>query len=262
MTSEGTKYSAPAAACAAQVLRLLGDSQESLSLTELERATGRTKSLLFRTLQELVRHEFVHRSHDRRYSLGIAAFEAGAAYLAKHTNRDTIRRVLRDLADSAGQSTNLSILRGCDALYLMKFQGPTTHVTISRVGGRVPATCTASGKALLASLEPEEVRHHVRDPLDQMTPWSIATFDELIEDLRDVRERGYARDVHEAVQGRAGLAVTVSFPEENDCAAISLSTDAASFESTEQHLLGLLLDARERIQRDATSRDAIEGPTE
>lgn len=254
-------YSAPAAACAGQVLLTLGRANRPLRLAEIEREVGRSKSIVFRTLRELEQLGFVSCSHDRRYRLGVAAFEVGAAYLARGRAVDSIRAVLRDLAQRAGESTNLSVLQGQDVLYLMKFEGPTSYVTISRLGGRVPASCTASGKALLATLPSPAVRDLLPEPLTRLTPSSPATLDELERDLREVRRLGYATDVHEAVVGRGGLAVAVPFPDvASGHAAASLSTDAGVFERNEhQRLLALLLDARDHIIHDAELREVMEG---
>src|SRR5690606_24048236 len=150
-----------------------------LTLTELERVTGRSKSLVFRSLRELEQRQFVSRASDHRYRLGLVAFEVGAAFLSQGGIDDSIRETLRVLADQTGESTNLGILRGAEVLYLMKFEGRASYVTLSRVGGRAPATCTANGKALLSTLSTAELKKAVQEPFAQMTQRSLTTFDDL-----------------------------------------------------------------------------------
>ncbi|MCU1440641.1 MAG: hypothetical protein JWP85_1638 [Rhodoglobus sp.] len=255
------KYSAPAAGCAGEILLALAEAGDALTLTELERGIGRSKTLVFRALRELEQLQLVARVGDHRYRLGLAAFEVGAAFLTQGQIDDSIRTTLRDLADESGESTNLGVLRGSEVLYLMKYEGHGAYVTLSRVGGRVPATCTAIGKALLSTLSSDELHAIVHDPLPQMTPASISRMTELEVNLAETRERGYAVDMGEAVPGRGGLAVTIPFlGHEAKYAAISLSTVLERVgERHDEHLLGLLLEARERIVREVETRRALVG---
>jgi len=261
MVGESPRYAAPAAACAAQVLRELAKAGHPLSLSDLERATGRSKTLVFRSLRELENLQFVVRVPDRRYRLGLSAFEVGAAFITQPDIDDSVRATLRRLADDSGESANLGVLRSNEVLYLMKFESRASFVTLSRVGGRVPATCTAIGKALLAMLDPEQLRTTFSDPLPQMTSDSICGLDELERDLALTRERGYAVDMGEAVPGRGGLAVTIPFlGDDARWAAISLSTDIDRIRDEKLGtLLDMLLDAKTRIIREMETRRAFFG---
>lgn len=254
-------YSAPAAACAAEILKALAAEGHALTLTELERATGRNKSLIFRSLRELEQRQFVARVYDHRYRLGLLAFEVGVAFLSQDTADDSIRNTLRELADETGESANLGVLRGSEVLYLMKFEGRGSFVTLSRVGGRVSASCTAIGKALLATLTSEELRQVVPDPLIRMTPASIVTLEELERELDKTRQRGYSVDLGEAVRGRGGLAVVIPFLGHGaEYAAISLSTELENLRNgRDKKLREFLLDAQARIAREMTSRRALMG---
>ena len=92
-------YSAPAAACAAEVLHALRTSDGPVTLAQLERQLPRSKSLIFRVLRELEAREFVMRDHAGGFRLGIEAFEMATAYLGQWAFADVVRardlRVLR-----------------------------------------------------------------------------------------------------------------------------------------------------------------------
>lgn len=251
-------YSAPAAACAGEILRLLKDRPYPLSLTDIQRWLDRTKSLSFRVLRELESQEFVKRDGHGNYRLGIEAFEVGAAYLSQFDFIEVTRRIVQELAEEAGETVNLGVLRRGDVIYLMKYIGHSSFVTISRVGGTVPASCVAVGKALLSQLPKGELASVTAGHLMQMTPNSITSLEELERDLEKTRIRGYAIDREEAVLGRCGLAVTVEgFDTENGLAAVSLSTAAHLFEERQERLLELLLAAKRRIDREAATRESM-----
>ena len=259
MGDGGPAYSAPAAACAAEVLKALKVAGQSLSLAELERELGRSKSLIFRVVRELVDEELLARNADGRYELGIEALELGASYTESFDFDGKVRRVLEEVADRTGETVNMGVLRGAEVSYVMKFVGQSTYVTISRVGGRVPATCTAIGKALLAGLTDDEVRGLLSDPLPHMTPNSITRVDELLQRLAIIRERGYAVDRGEAVMGRCGLALRISLPQgPNRSAAISLSTSEELFVQRQEEYLAMLRLAGDQIARESQGRQRLE----
>lgn len=253
-------YSAPAAACAADVLHALKGTSGALTLAQLERILPRSKSLIFRVLRELETHELVARDPMGRYRLGIEAFELGGAYLSQLAYVDVVRQALEQLAAETGDTVNLGMLRGPDVLYLMKFQGESAYVTISRVGGRVPASCVAIGKALLAHLPDSELRRRLHDPLPKMTDRSVATIDELIADLAAPRATGHAIDREQAALGRCAVAVAGGHIEPGgELTAISVSTSASDFDDKFDLLLGKLIQTRDAIERDRTTRQAIAG---
>ena len=200
----GEKYSAPAAACAAEILKYLARAPEPQSPPEIARAIGRSKSLVFRVLQELMRQEFVERpANGNAYALAFGALEVGTAFLAKSDFMHSIQTVLRDLARTTEETVNLGVLRGNDVLYLAKHEGRNSVLTLSHVGGRVPATCTSLGKAILAQLPQTEVKALVPKPLPRLTSQSIGTLTALAADLAATRQRGWAFDDGEAVLGRS-----------------------------------------------------------
>lgn len=268
MTEHQATYSAPAAACAADVLHALKASDIPLSLAQLERSLSRSKSLIFRVLRELETRELIARDSAGRYRLGIEAFEMGAAYLNQSTYTDVIRRVLEQLARETRDTVNLGVLRGNDVLYVMKFPGASSYVTISRVGGRVPANCVAIGKALLAELSDADIRSRFSHPLPQMTEHSVQTVDDLLTEVAYARRNGYAIDREQAALGRCAMAVTAgALQPGGDDMAISISTAATDFDLHIQFLLGQLQHARSIIERDREARVAlaatgkVEGPT-
>lgn len=248
-------YAAPAAACAAEVLRVLRTANAPVSLADLERMLPRTKSLIFRVLRELADKELVMRDPNGRYRLGIEAFEIGAAYLSQADSTEIVRQVLQELAYTAGETVNLGVLRDNEVLYVMKFLGPKAFVTISRVGGRVPANCIAIGKILLAELTEDQLQRAFTEPLPQLTHNSIQSMEDLMTELRRTRARGYAVDEEEAVLGRCGLAVLTRGPTPSlHTVAISLSTERESFDERSEELLKHLVSAAERIEREMAAR--------
>ncbi len=143
-------------------------------------------------------------------------------------------------------------------LYLAKHEGRNSVLTLSQVGGRVPATCTALGKAILAQLPGAELETVVPEPLVRLTNRSIAGLSELQKDLAVVRERGWAYDDGEAVLGRCCVAAPIAL-RGSGIAAISVSMASDTYAVRGDDFRSLLLETASRLNRESEARIGMNG---
>jgi DNA-binding IclR family transcriptional regulator len=251
-------YSAPAAGCAAEILRLLARAPEARTSADIAREIGRSKSLVFRVMRELDVCDLVSRGDDGRYWLSFGVLEIGGAFLA---NSDFIRSAqlaLRELSRQTGETSNMGVLRDLDVLYVVKQEGRNSIVTISHVGARIPAHCSALGKAILSQLADEEIVARFSETLSPMTQRSIATRADLLADLDKTRERGYAIELGESILGRCCIATWVPLAQQSDeYAGVSLSFAGENYEAASDGQLEMLLVTAQRLQREAAARSLI-----
>jgi len=112
-------------------------------------------------------------------------------------------RLARELAVLPEETLVLGVRDGTDVVYIGRRIGSRPVGVSYQVGLRMPAHCTASGKALLSCLPPDTVRE-LYDPglsLEALTPQTITNISDLLEDLRIVETRGYAVDDEETAPG-------------------------------------------------------------
>lgn len=252
-------YSAPAAGCAADVLLVLA-REEELSLAALARALTRSKTLAFRVVRELEERDLLQRTEHGKYRLGVAALELGGAYASRASHVMIARQTLRALADATGETANLGVLRGADVMCMINQEGHNVLGTFWSAGDRLPAHCTAIGKALLAQMTPEELREQLGPQLRKPTPQSLSTYKQLDKELAAVRRRGYAMAHGEAIYGLNAIAVTVLLPGRNgELAALSISMSEDKFGAREGELLDALKRAKERIERETLALSELAG---
>ena len=157
------------------------------------------------------------------------------------------------------------MLDGLEMTYLAEHRGRQPIHLTSRVGRRLPATVTATGKAALASLDEADLRVRLTRvrALPVLTPRSHATFASLLDDLDQVRARGYAVDDEETVEGVVCFGVMI--PAQQPCeGTYAVSVILLKARATEDRVLGLIADLaslRERLspqlrveRRDGPSR--------
>ncbi len=153
----------------------------------------------------------MHLPEERRWGLGIGAFELAGGYSRQEPLARLGRPVLADLVDRAGESAHLAVMHGRDVLYIVEERAPRRPALVTDVGVRLPAHLTATGRAMLAALPREQVRALFPDAaaFADRTGRGPRRPGELRDVLREVRERGYAVEDGEVTLGTRSIGVVV-----------------------------------------------------
>lgn len=189
------------------LLRSFNPHERVMSLSELSRASGLPKSTVHRLLARLVELGAVEH-HRSGYKLGLSLLQLGAGTPAGYM-RDLGLPHLGQLHRWSGATVHFAVLRQFDVVYLEKLSVPGSPASITSIGGRLPAHCTAIGKALLAHENFDDLADFLPRPLPRMTTRSVTVVDDLIDELRVVRDAGIAREDGEAQPGLACIAAPV-----------------------------------------------------
>lgn len=194
------------------VLELLAAAGGPLPTMAIAGRCAIPKSSAHHLLNVLRARRFVtYHEHERAWGLGVAAFETGAAYLRSTPLQRLGRPLLEELTRATGETAHLATLDGPDVLYVDKQQPVGFAATlVTEVGVRLPAHLTAVGRAMLARLEPDEVR--ARWPggsLARRTDRGPADVDALLAELARVRRRGHALDEGMVTPGISCVAAPV-----------------------------------------------------
>jgi IclR family KDG regulon transcriptional repressor len=254
------KYSSPGARTAIEILSLLARSRSPLSTSEIARQLEISRSLAHRVLCELRNQRCVDRAYDRKYRLGLRVLELGGAYAGQLDFGHSVRLAMMEVSRLTGETTNFAMLEGAEVVYIMKNDSVNSVTTISLIGTRLPANCTALGKVMLARLSDEELAERLQDPLPQSTPRSLGTLAALRADLRVIRQHGYAIERGESLAGRSCVAVRVELPgQDSAISAMSVSMSEDVFLERHQAAVSHLLDARDRLQTESRARERLEG---
>jgi DNA-binding IclR family transcriptional regulator len=141
------------------VLRLIAGRPGPVSAATVARELGLPRSTTYHLLAELTDAGFVtHLPEERRYGLGVSAFEIGSAYLRHDPLERLARPLLRRFAERVGHTGHLGVLHGAETLYLVREQPVHPQSLVTSVGVRLPAHLPASGRAMLAHLPAAQIR--------------------------------------------------------------------------------------------------------
>ena len=218
---------------ALEVIREIGRSESgTLSLGELGRRLEIPKSTLHNICRTLSEFDVVRQEPGGTYTLGVGVLELGRGYRQRHAMLDDFFRVVPTLPAISPHTTVLAVLDGAEVVYVACRKGSSPIGVDYDVGLRLSASCTATGKALLASMTDDAVRSiYDGRPLPVYTPQSLQSVEALLEDLREIRERGYSVDDEETSPGMRciGAAVEPSEPS-TPSAAVAVSLVKSSVE--------------------------------
>jgi IclR family KDG regulon transcriptional repressor len=209
--------------------------QRDCRVTDLARAFGMARSNAHRTLQTLVDCGWaVQDPATSAYRTSLRLFELGALVAEVSDIAALLRPHLAALAHATGETIHLATLDRAEIVYLDKFDSPLPVAAYSRVGGRAPAYCVASGKALLAVFRLDVAALNKRlGNLVAHTPNSITDIDSLHAELERTCARGYAENREEWRMGVCGLGAPVFNARGEAVAALGLSVPSIRFARTQ-----------------------------
>jgi IclR family transcriptional regulator, blcABC operon repressor len=245
---------APAVARAATILDVLAEAERPMGLSELGRRVSAAKSSVANICAALVDAGLLRRTPEG-YALGQRLVRLAASYLA---DVDLVREFYAACHAHAGvltETMQLAVLDGgLGAVYLARRDGAHPVRLASDIGRTLPATTTATGKAMLAGLTDEELKSRLAGvgELPVLTDRSIRSFDQLTTELAQIRRQGYATDDEETLEGL--YCIAVALPASGDArerAAISCTLLGARVTAERR---ARLLDHLQLLARDLTDR--------
>jgi DNA-binding IclR family transcriptional regulator len=216
----------PAVLRSLDILELFLD-HERLTGADVGRLTGLPRASIHELLATLAERGYLDRRADGSYALGVSAFVLGQAYQDRLDLRQAGRLVGRRVAERCQETVNIGVLDGSDVVYLVKIDSPLPVRLVSQAGGRLPASCTAIGKALLSGLDPEELNSRLPDPLPRLTARSVTDREALLGQLREAHRAGAAYEAGESSPEVNCVGVPVRDHTGATVAALSVSVPEA-----------------------------------
>ncbi len=193
------------------ILEHLGAARQSVSVSDLARATGMNVSTAHRLLQTLMGRGYVVQDPGSRgYVLGPRLFQLGTAYLEGSDLAEIGRPHIEALRDEVGETAYLVTFNGHEIVQLCKADGKQAVSASIRPMVREPAYCTATGKVLLSALSPDAFKAYLAQvSFHAFTPQTITSKARLQQEIDTVRASGYALDIEEFVPNLCCVAVPV-----------------------------------------------------
>ncbi|MFW6033553.1 MAG: IclR family transcriptional regulator [bacterium] len=204
------------------ILEAFRFEDESCSLAEIVRRTELPKATVHRLCQELVAWGVLERN-EHCYWLGLRLFELGQRAPRQRTLRHAALPYIEDLVRATNETVHLAVLDGHEVVYVEKVGGHRLVDWPSRVAGRMPLHCTATGRVLLAFSSPQLIDDVLSKPLKRMTRQTVLSRPLLRRELERVRNTRVAVEHEQTRLGYLSVAVPVFGVDGGVLAAMSVT---------------------------------------
>jgi DNA-binding IclR family transcriptional regulator len=218
---------------AMQILFYMGHHGPELRIPEIASGLHLNKTTVYRLLGALERLDLVQRDpENERYRLGLKLHELGTKAIRARTLQSESRRYLMEMARVCNEAVSLAVPGSGGVVCLERFDSPRTMISVrTPVGALFPAHCSAAGKAVLAYLSEEDVDAILLN--NRLTRYTVNTHTRMAElknDLRRVRQRGYALDEQELECGLNGVAAPVISQDARVIGAVGIAGPTQRFQ--------------------------------
>lgn len=204
-------YFAPSVKRAFEILKLISARKEGVGISEIARGLGIAKSTVHGMTSALEEVGVVLRDPvTKRYTLGYTLFELGKNAYSQIDLKDLARPMAEELMERTNASVFLGVLNW-DHVTILDVVEPRTELKITApVGTTLPLLAGAAGKVFLSRLDEEEVRRIIKTKgLTRFTEQSITSTERYLQEIRAVREKGFAMDDEEYIPGVRAVAAPI-----------------------------------------------------
>lgn len=228
MTRNGTKSPIGTLARGLHVVSCIAAAGTPLGLTELAQAARLDKTTTYRLATKLVELGYLEQDADGRFRLSLHILDLGFAYLASLDIRSRALPEMRRLREDVDGTISLCQLDGTDIVYVERFAPKRLQASLPvGVGARLPAYCTAMGKAWLAELPIPERDRLVRTiKFKRFTDYTVTDRAALVRELETAHARGFAVSDNEMVVGLRAAGAAIKDRDGVPVAALSVAISA------------------------------------
>lgn len=225
---ESSSHPVKSAGRVLDIFELLSAEAEGLSVTEISTKLGIARSSAHALVQTLAARGYLRRDSPglNRFTLGVSFVQLGFSVSERLELRSVARGVLEGLVADWHETASLAVVNNGDIAFIDKVVSDRFGFrTDPRTNLRRPLHSHSIGKAVLADADDAAFEALVEARgLEPVTQFTIVDRDELREELRHTRERGYAIDQQGAVLGVCCVGAPIRDHSGRLVGAVSLST--------------------------------------
>jgi len=221
-------YRVEALAKGLRILSLFDEQRPSWRVSDLATAAGLPMPTAYRVVMTLTAEGYLDHLPNGEYRPGVRTLTLGMAALRSLDLVGIATPKLTDLGQRMGETVNLAVLTGDRVLYLVRLRNSDLVTANIQVGSTLPAVHASIGKLLLAYLDEDDLEARITDAsfAANSGPNAKLSLAELREELRAIREQGWAMQDEELAYGLRSVAGPVTGPAGGVVAGVNLAVQA------------------------------------
>lgn len=204
-----------------QILKLFSLAEPVWGITNIADTLQLSKSTVSRLIKDLVEEGYLEKTSSK-YRLGLSLLCLSGVITSHLEIFRESKDIVKDLVNRLEETAHIAILEDLNVAYLHKVECKKPVPLLTNIGEKNPPTCTGSGKILLAYQDKETVEEIMKAGLPKMGPNSIIEPQQLLHELENVRNNGYAICVDEMQDGIISIGAPIRDYTNEVVAAISV----------------------------------------
>ena len=209
-----------------QIIETMAQSREPLRLQDISMKVKMPSSTTLRLINTLMNCGYANQDPNTlRYTLSLKFMEIGSLVSSQLSIRDIAHPYLVELSKKCKESVCLAIEQNMEVVYIDVIDGPDGMLKITqRIGKIAPIHSTGVGKLMLLNYYSSQIEHMIKTKgMAALTPNTITTKQELLNELKKIKNQGYALDNEECELGARCLSVGIKDYTGKIVAGISVS---------------------------------------
>jgi IclR family transcriptional regulator, pca regulon regulatory protein len=222
------EYRVEALAKGLRILSLFNEQRPSWRVTDLAAAAGLPMPTVYRVVMTLTAEGYLDHLPNGDYRPGVKTLTLGTAALRSLDLVGLATPRLQRLGENTGETVNLAVLTGDRVLYLVRLRNSDLVTANIQVGSTLPAVTTSIGKLLLANLDEADLDERItaQSFSAQHGPNAKVSLDELRDELRSIKEQGWAMQDEELAYGLRSIAGPIVAAGGQVVAGVNLAVQA------------------------------------
>ncbi|WP_409969368.1 IclR family transcriptional regulator [Bengtsoniella intestinalis] len=219
-----------------------------MSLNALHKAVGLNKPSTLRLANTLSSIGYLDKNADGAYSLSLKTYELGSSALRRIDRMELITATLQELCEKTGRVAQFSIEDHNELLCIRSTHTNSQSFSVyTTVGRRAPLYCTSAGKAILSTYSNQQIIDKWEQiDIKAFTKFTHTTGQNLLQDISEIRQQGYALDVEENEYNVICIGAIVRDHNGGIVGAISISGNNVTREDMEAYK-DVLMSATSRL---------------
>jgi len=214
----------------ARILKCFRLETPEISLSELSRTLDIPKSTMYKLLQTMMAEGFLERDMTSgKYRPGRRMQSINHVILTSSELNHKSVPFLRYLARHTGLVAHLTSYEHGDVVWITKNEEYCQLQLYSRVGRRVPAYAPASGKAMVAFLDRNQIHDLLNREWKALTPKTRTNKESFITEMERTKNAGFSIQCGEVDLGITSVGVPVFDASSRPLAGISVAGHSSFF---------------------------------
>jgi len=212
------------------LLETIEQANNPVTLKYLWEKLGWDKATIHRLLVTLEKRGYLIRNaKTKEYALGLKIFGLYDSLKRKLDIQQITRPFLREISEETGESTHLVVAVGMNIVFIDRITSAETLSVNTQIGSQEPMYCTALGKIILANLDFADLSDYVPKKMVKYTKNTLTNWVSLKKELKISKDRGYALDNEEYVDGIRCIASAIFNDVGAPIAALGISAPKYRF---------------------------------